>query len=275
MRDQILDSGYVQCDETRVQVLNEKGKPAESQSYMWVEARMGPQPLILYEYDPSRSSKVPKRLLEGYQGYLQVDGYEGYNRVCQNPRVLRVGCAAHIRRKFFEASEASKQQGVGNKGLKFFHPLYQIEKEAREKKLSFSDRYDLRQKQAKPLIEEMKRWLDDIHLKITPQLASGKAVQYALGQWAYWTRYLEDGLLEIDNHFIEGKIRPFALGRKNGLFSATVDGANASATLYSLIETTKTAGLNPYDYLKKIFEVLPLARSLEDFEALLPYTLHL
>ncbi len=268
LREELLSGDYIHCDETRVQVLDEKGKTAQSLSYMWVQSRAGPNPIVLFEYDPSRSSDVPIKLLEGFRGYLQVDGYAGYNAFCRQEGVIRLGCFAHARRKFFEARKASKRPGLANQGLKFIDKLYKVESAA--KKMTVEERHTLRQTESLELTVEFKKWLDEQGPCVPPKSVLGKAIQYALDQWPYLVRYLERGDLSMDNNLVENSIRPFALGRKNWLFSQSVEGAQASATIYSLIETAKANGLNPFLYIREVLENIPHAKTVEDFEALLP-----
>ncbi|MGH8602127.1 MAG: IS66 family transposase [Gammaproteobacteria bacterium] len=280
MREAVLGYDILQMDETTVQVLNEPGRSARSPSYLWVQ-RGGPpeHPLILYEYDPSRSQEVPKRLLDGYHGYLQIDGYEGYNAVCLEPGIKALGCWAHARRKFDEALKAQGQApkdkptktGRAHQGLIYIQQLYRIEQEVKGNTPEV--RYHLRQQQAKPLLDEIRLWLDAALPEIPPTSATGKALYYLHHQWQRLVRYLEDGRLSIDNNRIENAIRPFVLGRKNWLFCATVRGAKASANLYSLIETAKANGLEPYHYLRHVFTALPKANAVEQIEKLLPHNL--
>ncbi len=278
MREQLLDYDIVQMDETRVQVLKEPGKAATALSYMWV-ARGGPpeKVVILFDYDPTRSGDVPKRLLAGFAGYLQTDGYEGYNAVGREPEILRLACAAHCRRKFDEAVKAQGKMGKAGaakagkawQGLAYFQKLYRIEAEVKDQGPEV--RYQVRREQAKPVLDEIRTWLDASLPQVPPQTATGRALTYLDGQWAGLIRYLDDGRLEIDNNLVENAIRPFALGRKNWLFSDTVGGVKASANLYSLIETAKANGLDPYAYLRYVFTELPKADTVEAIEALLPY----
>jgi len=201
MRDRLLDYDIVQMDETPVQVLNEVGKRAQSKSYIWVQ-RGGPpaQPVVLYDYDPGRGAGVPKRLLEGFKGYLQTDGYDGYNAVVAVNGLTHLGCMAHARRRF---NDAVKAQG-------------------RNRKLTPDERYAHRQKQARPVLDEMRAWLDEALPLVSPSSTTGKALSYLHNEWKQLTRYLDDGRLEIDNNGAENAIRPFVLGRKNWLFSASV-----------------------------------------------------
>jgi len=272
LRDRLLADDILQMDETPVQVLKEPGKTAQSKSYLWLQ-RGGPpdQPVVLYDYDPGRGAAVPKRLLEGFKGYLQTDGYDGYNAVVALNGLTHVGCMAHARRKFSEALKAQgkkKQRGKAHRGLALIQKLYRVEKQAR--KLSPQERYSHRLQYARPILDEMRSWLDHALPQVPPMSATGKALNYLHNEWDKLIHYLDDGRLEIDNNGAENAIRPFVLGRKNWLFSTSVKGVKASANLYSLIETAKANGLEPYAYLRYLFAELPKAETVEAIEALLP-----
>jgi len=272
LRDRLLDYDILQMDETTVQVLKEDGKAAQSKSYLWLQ-RGGPphQPVVLYDYDPGRGAGVPKRLLAGFTGYLQTDGYDGYNAVVAANALTHVGCMAHARRKFSEAVKAQgkkKKKGKAHRGLTLIQKLYRVEKQVRH--LGPEDRYAHRQQQACSVLDELRCWLDNSLPLVPPTSATGKALNYLNREWKKLVRYLDDGRLEIDNNGAENAIRPFVVGRKNWLFSASVKGVKASANLYSLIETAKANGLEPYAYLRYLFTELPRAESVEAIEALLP-----
>ncbi len=274
LRDQLLGYDIVQMDETTVQVLKEPDKAAQSKSYLWLQ-RGGPphQPIILFDYDPSRSQQVPTRLLEGYSGYLQVDGYEGYNAVVAANGLVHVGCMAHARRRISDAVKAQgkgkhKPTGKAQQGLAFIQKLYGVERRARE--FSTENRYAYRQEHARPILERLRNWLDKSLPSVPPGSATGKALNYLHKEWGKLVRYLDDGRLEIDNNRAENAIRPFVVGRKNWLFSESVAGVKASANLYSPIETAKANGLEPYAYLRYVYTQLPQAESVDAIEALLP-----
>jgi len=280
MREEILDSGFVQCDESRFQVLREPGKPAESLSYIWVQ-RGGAtdHPLILYEYDPSRSAEVPKRLFEGFEGVLQTDGYEGYGAIGREPGIVHVGCWAHARRKFTDALKgagARRKKGAKRKtkhsyaeaGLRFIQKLYAIERRAKD--ATAEERLRLRQSESLPIVAALRDWLDDAKHAVVPQSLTGKAVAYLGAQWPKLVRVFDYGFVPLDTNRVENAVRPFALGRKNWMFAETVGGAEASANLYSVIETAKANGLEPWAYLQHVFAEIPKARSLDDVDALLP-----
>ena len=272
LRDRLLAYDILQMDETTVQVLNEQGKTAQSKSYLWLQ-RGGPpdQPVVLYDYDPGRGAKVPTRLLAGFTGTLQTDGYDGYNAVVAANGLIHAGCMAHARRKFSEAVKAQgkkKKKGKAYQGLVLIQKLYRLEKQTR--RLTPDERHVRRQQQARPILDELRAWLDDSLPLVPPTSATGKAMHYLRREWDKLVRYLDDGRLEIDNNSAENAIRPFVVGRKNWLFSASVKGVKASANLYSLIETAKANGLEPYAYLRYLFTALPKAETVEVIEALLP-----
>lgn len=268
--EQVLSQPFIHMDETPVQVLNEKGKPAESKSYMWVRHAGPPgQRITLFDYDPSRSGAVPRRLLAGFAGALMLDGYEGYAPVCKEQGLTRLGCWVHARRKFVDVSKASKKKNSqATYAIKLIAKLYAIEKTSKDS--SAEDRYQIRIENAKPVIDKLRQWLDETKPKVPPKSLLGKALHYLNHQWPRLIAYLEDGQYPIDNNRVENAIRPFAIGRKNWLFSASVNGAKASANLYSLIETAKANNLEPYAYLKRVFTELPNAQSYDDVEKLLP-----
>jgi transposase len=277
MEETQLAHDVLQMDETVVQVLKEDGRAAQSDSRMWVR-RGGPsdKPVILFDYDPSRSGKVAWRLTEDFNGYLQSDGFSGYEAVGKRDGVVHVGCLAHARRKFDEALKAqpvANRSGLAGEGVALIQRIYRIEKAAREAKLTPEQRKKLRDESARPIWDELRRWLDAKRDHVPPQMLTGKAMTYLDNQWPLLIRVLEDGRLEVDNNRCENALRPFVLGRKAWLFSDTPAGAEASARLYGLIETAKANGCEPYAYLRRVFTDLPRARTLAEIEALLPWNL--
>jgi len=270
--DKLLNHDILQMDETTVQVLKESGKSAQSKSYLWLQ-RGGPpeHPVVRYHYDPGRGAGVAERLLDGFRGYLQTDGYDGYNAAVGANNLIHVGCMAHARRRFSDAVKAqgrNRIRGKAHRGLALIQKLYRIEKQTR--KLDPEERHAHRQRHAKPVLEEMRGWLDQSLPQVPPTSATGKALHYLHKQWPKLIRYLDDGRLEIDNNAAENAIRPFVLGRKNWLFSDSVRGVTTSANLYSLIETAKANGLEPYAYLRYVFTELPTAGTVDAIESLLP-----
>jgi len=276
MLDQIRAGPMIEMDETTVQVLGERDRDNGSKSYMWVMRGGDPQhPVVLYQYHPTRSQKVPALYLEDYQGYLQTDGYSGYDAVGQSERIVHVGCWAHARRKFDEASGSTKKAGAAEQAIASIGKLYRIERQLRkqlnEQQISREDFVRLRLERVTPVLTSFKKWLSAKEKTVVPSSLLGKAVSYTLGQWHKLERYLELDYLTPDTNKVENAIRPFCLGRRNWLFSGSPKGAHAAAALYSLIETAKANGIEPYRYLRHIFEQIPIAHEPEDLEALLPH----
>ncbi len=275
MQDKLLESRLIHCDETTVQVLKEPDKPASSKSYLWVRVAGPPgQRVHLFDYDPGRSCLVPKRLLNGYQGILVTDGYAGYQAVINEQSLMSAGCWAHARRKFDECIKAQPKNaktktGKAHQGLAYIQKLYQIEKSFA--KMSDVARYDGRQNHTKPVIEKLHQWLMASLPQVPPKSLLGKALVYLNNQWAKLTAFLKDGIIPLDNNAAENAIRPFVLGRKNWLFSTSQSGVKASAAIYSVIQTAKSNGLEPYAYLKQVLTELPRAETVEDIEKLLPF----
>lgn len=273
-----LEADYLQGDETRIQVLKEDGKAVQSDKWMWV-IRGGPldKPVIRFEYDPSRGGKVPVRLLDGFTGVLQADGYAGYNAVCRDNNLTRLGCWDHVRRKFVEASKAAETKAKSKNeaptkadvALGHIRKLYHIE--TKIKVLSNDEKTQVRQEQSLPLLNTFKAWLDKNIGKVLKGGLTYNAIHYALNQWETLTGYCDDGQRHISNVLAENAIRPFAVGRKAWLFADTSQGARASATWYSLVETAKANDLEPYAYLHHILQYISEADTVEKLEALLPW----
>jgi len=278
LREHQLEGDYLQADETRVQVLKEDGKPATSDKWMWL-VRGGPpdQPAVLFEYDPSRSAAVPLRLLDGFEGVLQTDGYAGYNQVCRDNRITRIGCWDHARRKFVEASKAAPAKKQDDKVSKADIAISKIRKlyaiEDRIKEQSPEQKKAQRQALSRPVLDDLKIWLEENSRRVPKDSLTWVAINYTLNQWDLLIGYCEEGRLNISNALAENAIRPFAVGRRNWLFSDTPRGARASATCYSLIETAKANGLEPYAYLHHVLKHIAAADTLEKIEALLPWNM--
>jgi transposase len=274
---QQLAHDVLQMDETTVQVLKEEGRAAKDKSFMWVRRGGAPgQTSILFDYAASRAGAVPLRLLSRYQGFLQTDDYAGYNATGKRDGMKHVGCLDHARRYFIKAVQAQhavagQERGLAPQALLIIRKLYAIEKLARDAKMSAEHRHTLRQDKAKPIWDELRAWLDKNLGATPPQSLTGKAINYLAADWPRLIRYLDDGRVEISNVLCENAIRPFVIGRKAWLFSDTPAGAHASAKLYSIVETAKASGLEPYAYLRHIFEKLPQATKPADTEALLPW----
>lgn len=275
LRKELLSGPLINIDETTVQVHKEVGRKNSCKSYMWVYCGGPPDaPVYLFHYEPTRSSQVVRDYLEDYHGYVQTDGYPGYDFLDTFKHIHHVGCLAHARRMFVDAAKiVPKKQGVishADEAVKIFGRIYQVEKHLRESEMDDGEKTAYREEHARPILEEFKSWLDKNALITVPKSALGKAISYTLGQWPRLIRYMDQGFISPDNNRAENAIRPFVVGRKNWLFSDSPKGAHASATLYSLVETAKANGLEPYQYLKYIFGKLPHAVAEDDYKALLP-----
>ena len=270
MRELLLKQEVLHCDETTTQVLREPGKTATSKSYMWLYRTSGDtkHAIVQYEYQPSRSHSHPQRFLKDFKGYLHADGYSGYNHLPN--AIIRIGCWAHMRRKWMDALKGipkeSRGASVSDEALKRIGYLFHLEYIWRM--LTPEERYERRLEESKPLAEEFYVWLSTVNA--LPKSAVGEAVQYALSQKQWLMNVYLDGRTELSNNRAENSIRPFTLGRKNWLFAATVRGAQASATVYSIIETAKANGLKPYEYLEFLFKTLPNVTS-SAIDSLLPW----
>lgn len=207
--------------------------------------------------------------LDGFTEYLQVDGYVGYHQT----QAILVGCWAHARRKFMEAKQAAAngKQGKADMALSFIQKLYRIETQTKDK--TPQEKQLIRQQQARPILDKYKQWLDKSSIQVLPKSKLGEAINYNLNQWHKLIRYIDDGLLNIDNNRAERAVKPFVIGRKNWMFSNTPRGAQASANLYSVIETAKANGLMPFDYLTMLFTELPKRKPADDLTDLLPWSI--
>lgn len=278
LQQEIRSGPLITMDETTVQVLDEPGRSATTKSYMWVcRGGLPDKPGIIYRYAPSRSSTVAESLVGDYTGVVQTDGYIGYDFLDTQPGIIHGGCLVHVRRKFRDAQKArgkaARQTGSSDVALKYIRALYRIEKEMKHPDLSFDEAVKIRHEKARPILTEFHAWLLKKTTQVVPKSLVGKAVCYALNQWDRLLVYLDHGFMTPDNNQTENAIRPFVLGRKNWLFAGTPEGAQASADLFSLIETAKANGLEPYAYLHYLFEKLPFASSKAEYRALLPMDL--
>jgi len=254
MRKELLTRDMLHADETVVQVLKEPGKTPQSKSTMWLYRTSGDtnRPIVLYEYQPSRRAEHPRDFLSGFKGFLHTDGYAGYHALTG---ITVVGCWVHMRRKFEAVVKTtpSSPDSTAQEALRRIGYLFHLE--SLWQHLTLEERHEKRLKESKPLAEAFFAWLDT--LKILPKSATGAAVRYALDQRPWLMNVYLDGRTELSNNRAENAIRPFAVGRKNWLFSDSVKGAKASAVVYSIIETAKENGLKPFEYLEVLFETMP------------------
>ena len=274
MHELLCLRNVLHADETTLQVLREPGKTAQSKSYMWLY-RTGSDahhPIVLYDYQPDRRAKRPKGFLKGFEGYLHTDGYDGYHAL--GDEIVIVGCWAHLRRKFDEVlktiPEKDREGSQTMRGKRFCDQLFALERDFAD--LPPQERFTKRQELSRPLADDFYGWA--LALGPLPKSALGAAIHYAFSQRKYLENYLLDGRLEISNNRAERSIKPFVIGRKNFLFANTTRGATASAVMYSLIETAKENGLNPFDYLARVFQHAPnwdIRYNVDALERLLPF----
>lgn len=255
MKEELLGSTYVQADETTVKVIHDNGKDSKSKKYMWLYKTGGANnPVVLYDYQKTRSSSCPKNFLEGFSGYLQTDGYAGYNKV---ENIDRLYCLAHIRRKYHDIivnlDEKALKESRALIGFNYCEKLYKIEKDLRkeheEDENYYEIRYSIRLKKSAPILKEFQKYVDTEIKDAIPKSPLGRALEYTKKLLPYMNTILKDGSLEIDNNGAERAIKPFVIGRKNWLFSNSSKGAKASALIYSIIETTKANSLAVEKYL--------------------------
>jgi transposase len=273
-REFLIGEDYVHADESPLQVLSEPGKKATSKSYMWLYATgRFRRRIFIYEYTRSRSGEHPKAFLRGFSGYLHTDGCAAYNSV---PGVTLMGCFSHARREYVDALkalpvDAEKSRALSAEGLAHIDGLFELERGYEG--MTPDERYAARLEKSKPALAAYKKWLDERKRAALPRGKLGKAVNYSLNQWDKLKTFLEDGEIELSNNRAENGIRPFAVGRKNWLFSKTPNGAKASAVVYSIIETAKANGLTPFFYLKFLLERLPniAAGDTDALDALMPW----
>ena len=271
LKELLLRENVLHADETTLKVLRTKEKQTPGKSYMWLYRTSGcaGNPIVLYDYQPNRKAENAENFLKGFKGWLHTDGYKAYRGI---DGVTVVGCWAHARRKFCEALEVLKEEqrsgSTAATGLDYCNKLYAIERKI--KNLSFENRQKERQEQSKPLLDAFFAWAKTL-CSIAPKSKLGKAFYYLNEEEPYLRRYIEDGRLEIDNNRAERSIKLFVIGRKNWLFANTPSGAKASATVFSIIETVKENGLDPYEYLKFIFTKAPNLKEDESTDVLLPW----
>lgn len=279
LKDLLRRGPVVHVDETPVQVLREPGRENTQDAYMWVFCGGPPgTPVRWFEYAPSRAAEVPRRVLfpadvdpPPLPFYLQSDGYGAYGVLAAAPGIVgHAGCWAHVRRTFVDAANG-RNAGAAQQMVALIGELYAVERRLRD--ADPQTRLRGRAEHSRAILMRIRQWLDRTATRVLPKSLLGEAIGYALGQWPILITFLEDGHLEIDNNIAENAIRPFVVGRKNWLFAGSPKGAETSALLYSLIETAKANGLEPWAYLNHLFEHLPGAKSPEAVAALLPHNL--
>ena len=275
LRQNVTSGSIINADETRLQVLKEPGRRNQSQSWMWVflggesEKRS-----VVFQYEPSRAHSIPYEFLQSYAGWLQTDDYEAYHTAVRKlntekeNKIQHVLCWAHVRRRFYQYWQQSKDKSV-KQILDLIGELFKLE----DLRMDYSSKGFVKQRKnrAGPLFDQLKQLLMEMYPKVPPSLAFGRAIGYTLDNWEQLILNVDHPEMTPSNNIAERAIKPFVVGRKNWLFAGSPGGAEASAILYSLIESAKLQGLIPYEYLYYVFSKIPNCQTSEDWEALLPF----
>ena len=249
--EDIKSKGYLQVDETPIKVLDSNKKGATHQGYYWVYNN----PIdhsILFDYQSTRSASGPERILSGFRGYLQTDGYKVYEKIAKQKEITHLACWAHARREFEKALDNDKPRA--ELALLYIQQLYAVEARAREEELSPQQRKELRLEKSLPVLNALGKWISQEVKQVLPKSQTGKALKYSIDRWDSLSAYLHDGMLEIDNNLVENAIRPVALGRKNYLFAGSHQAAQRAAMIYSFFAICKKYEVNPFQWLKHTLE---------------------
>lgn len=247
----VLQSNYLHADETPVKVLDRDKKGETHRGYFWAYHN-STDGLMLFDYQPGRGREGPQELLKDFKGHLQADGYTVYDFFKDKEEITVLHCMAHARRKFYEALDSDKPRA--EHALQQFGLLYDIERKAKEKSFTAEQLLKLRQAEAKPLLEQLGKWMKDEYVNVLPKSVIGKALGYSIQRWNELMVYTSDAKLNIDNNPVENSIRPIAIGRKNYLFAGSHEAAQRSAMLYSLLGTCKLQQVNPFVWLKDVLQ---------------------
>jgi transposase len=262
LRAELLKNEILHADETTVQVIREDGRRAEQKSYMWMyhTPKNSEKPIALFEYQPTRKGEHPQKFLKGFKGFLHVDAYAGY-KALETSGVTIVECWAHARRKFTDVLKSLKQpdrsNAEANVGIAYIDKLFALEKQYDVQKLPPGERSLRRNVKSRKVLDDFYVWAQSQIPRFLPKTLMAEALRYALNQRKWLEHFMLDGRLELSNNRAERSIRPFTVGRKNWLFSMTPRGADASAAVYSLVETAYANGLVPFAYLSYLLQTLP------------------
>ncbi len=247
IRRQVLTGVLVHADETPVLYLI-PGQGGSVRGYLWAYAGLRGE--VFYDFSPTRAQQWPSAVLAGYQGYLLVDGYAGYNEVLAQPGVTYAGCWAHVRRKFREAMKTDPRYAAA--AVAAIQAMYVTERQAKQERLDPGGVLALRQADTMPVLNELEQYLRALLPEVLPKSPMGEAVQYALARWPALMVFAGDGQVPIDNNSAERAMRKVAVGRKNWLFAGSEAGGERAAVIYSLIETCSRLGINPHEYLADV-----------------------
>ena len=254
LKEEVLNTYYIQVDETTLPVINKESHYAKKE-YLWM-VRSVIKKLVFFHYDDgSRSGGTAYSLLKSFEGYLQNDGYGGYNVFKENDQVCLIACMAHIRRRYEIALDENKS--LTEYALNQIQKLCQIERMADEQNLSYEQRYKKRNELARPIMLSFEKWMEKTYPSVLPKNRMGEAISYSYSLWPRMKNYLKDGRLKIDNNLAENALRPIALSRKNFMFCGNHEAAQNTAVICSLLASCKESGVNPREWLKDIIEKMP------------------
>lgn len=274
LRQLLIQRKFAMADETPVQVLHEKDRRAQTQSYMWVflSGEGDEKPIRLYKYSPTRAGDTAVEFLDGFEGYIMCDGYSGYNKL---KKAKRTACWAHIRRYLIDAIPKGKQYDYALpavQGVAYVNKLFSLEDKIQEKhKGNYDAIKEARDKQERPVVMAFLEWINEQTAVKGSRFE--KALTYIQNRKDTISRYLDDGRCSFSNNTSERTVKDFVIGRKNWLFSDSVKGADASSVIYSIVATAKANEVNVYQYLKYLLEVqLPKDASNEEVDKHLPWS---
>jgi len=265
-RGLVLNSNYLQVDETPIKVLDKAKKGTTHRGFHWVY-HAPEQQLVLFDYREGRGREGPSECLKDFSGFIQTDGYAVYEDFGKKANITLLHCMAHARRKFDEAKDNDLKRA--SHALTEIQKLYALERQGKDNALSQNELCDLRQQQALPILVDLETWMLENYKDVLPQSAIGQALHYSLQRWDKLCLYTTDGRLQIDNNLVENAIRPVAIGRKNYLFAGSHNGARRAAMLYSFLGTCKMNGVNPFEWLRHVLNVIP-NHSVNKLQELLP-----
>ena len=274
MRDQVIEYDISSIDATTFQVLKEPGRTPQKKSYAYC-IRGGPpdQSVILYAYNHKAHKQFVDDYLEGFKGSVHMDADNFFDQLLEDPKVSASYCNGHARRKFESIKKHAKKQGLAHEAMRYYKRLYKIERQAKDEKLNPAERKALRDKESKPILDELHAWLIEHEPLTLPESPICKAIQYCTKRWEGLMHFLTDGRLEFDNNLTEQEIKPFVIARKNFMFADSMEGAHALCTHMSFVRTALLHKLNPYEYYVELLKRIPYCESVEDYEKLLPWNI--
>ena len=275
LQQHLLRRSELHVDETTMPCLA-KEQTRKMRMWTYLSSAGEEPPIILYHFTPTKAGEHVRQFLKGWSGYLHADAASNYDELFrQNPKIREVACWAHARRKFYEIAEHAPARVLAHEAVEQINALFAIERKAREDKLTPDEIRKRREQLAKPIVDEIKAWLEKHRPKLAPAAPTARAMNYLINHWDAFARYLDDGRLKMDNNAAERALRLAAIGRKNYLFVGNERSGEVTATLLSLIETAKANGLEPLAYLTRAMRELPLIDPESSdadarYEALLP-----